>query len=398
MLYERTCDYRRRNMSAAGPFASLAVRLLRHGPLLALALIATACSKPKPASPQMREVGYVTLETQPVTLTTELSGRTNPHAVAEVRPQVSGIILKRLFKEGGAVKVGDALYQIDPATYQAARDQAAASLASAKASLAAAKSKAARYDKLLAAQAVSSQDAEDADAAARQADAAVLQAAASLKSAEINLAYTRIVAPITGQIGRSSVTAGALVTANQSTALATIYQLDPIYVDITESSTKLARLRKALASGSVQPAGADVSIVLDDGSLYNQTGHIEFSETEVDEATGAVTIRATVPNPDRQLLPGQFVRVRVNQGVLPDGILAPQQGITRDSTGAAIALIVGADNKVEGRKLVADRAIGDQWLVTSGLQPGDKLIVEGTDRVKPGQTVKIAPVALAKAK
>jgi membrane fusion protein (multidrug efflux system) len=194
------------------------------------------------------------------------------------------------------------------------------------------------------------------------------------------------------------VTAGALVTANQSTALATIYQLDPIYVDITESSTKLARLRKALASGSVQPAGADVSIVLDDGSLYNQTGHIEFSETEVDEATGAVTIRATVPNPDRQLLPGQFVRVRVNQGVLPDGILAPQQGITRDSTGAAIALIVGADNKVEGRKLVADRAIGDQWLVTSGLQPGDKLIVEGTDRVKPGQTVKIAPVALAKAK
>ncbi len=385
-------------MFALGPIASHAGRLFRHGPVLALALIATACSKPKPPTPPMREVGYVTLASQSVMLTAELSGRTNPHAVAEVRPQVSGIILKRLFKEGGAVRAGDALYQIDPATYQAARDQAGAQLASAQASLIAAKSKSERYTKLLAAQAVSSQDAEGADAAARQAEASVLQAAASLKSAEINLAYTRIVAPITGQIGRSSVTAGALVTANQASSLATIFQLDPIYVDITESSTKLAQLRKALASGSVLPAGADVSIVLDDGSIYNQPGRIEFSETEVDEATGAVTIRATVPNPDRQLLPGQFVRVTVNQGVLPDGILAPQQGITRDSTGAAIALVVNSDNKVEGRKLVTDRAIGDQWLVTSGLKPGDRLIVEGTDRVKPGQTVKTAPVVLAKAK
>jgi membrane fusion protein (multidrug efflux system) len=385
-------------MSAAGPFASFAGRLFRHGTLAAVALAAVGCSKPQAAAPPMREVGYVTMEAQPVTLTTELAGRTNPHAVAEVRPQVSGIILKRLFKEGGEVKAGSALYQIDPATYQAARDQAAAQLASAQASLAAAKSKADRYAKLLAAQAVSSQDAEDAEAAARQADAAVQQAAASLKSAEINLAYTRISAPITGQIGRSSVTAGALVTANQATSLATIYQLDPIYVDITESSNKLAQLRKALASGSVQPAGADVSIVLDDGSIYSEPGRIEFSETEVDEATGAVTIRATVPNPDKLLLPGQFVRVIVNQGVLPDGILAPQQGVTRDSTGAAIALVVDGDNKVEGRRLVADRAIGDQWLVTSGLKPGDRLIVEGTDRVKLGQTVKTAPVALAKAK
>jgi membrane fusion protein (multidrug efflux system) len=385
-------------MSAAGPFASHAVRLFCYGPMLVLALTAAGCGRPTAAAPPMREVGYVTLETQPVTLTTALSGRTNPHAVAEVRPQVSGIILKRLFKEGGTVRAGDALYQIDPATYQAERDQAAAQLASAQASLASAKSKTDRYAKLLAAQAVSSQDAEDADSAARQADAAVLQATATLKAAEINLAYTRIVAPITGAIGRSAVTPGALVTANQATSLATIYQLDPIYVDITESSTKLAQLRKALASGSVQPAGADVSIILDDGSVYGEQGHIEFSETEVDEATGAVTIRATVPNPDRLLLPGQFVRVTVNQGVLPDGILAPQQGITRDSTGAAIALIVGADNKVEGRKLVTDRAIGDQWLVTSGLKPGDRLIVEGTDRVKPGQTVKTAPVALAKAK
>jgi membrane fusion protein (multidrug efflux system) len=398
MLYQRTCDIRRRYMSAAGSFASQAARLFRHGSLLAVALVVTGCGKPKPSAPAMREVGYVTLTTQPVTLTTELSGRTNPHAVAEVRPQVSGIILKRLFKEGGTVRAGDALYQIDPATYEATRDQAAAQLASAKASLAAAKSRADRYAKLLAAQAVSSQDAEDAEAAARQADAAVQQAAASLKSAEINLAYTRIVAPITGQIGRSAVTAGALVTANQATSLATIYQLDPIYVDITESSARLAQLRKALKSGSVQPAGADVSIVLDDGSIYGHPGRIEFSETEVDEATGAVTIRATVPNPDRQLLPGQFVRVTVNQGVLPDGILAPQQGVTRDSTGAAIALVVNADNKVEGRKLVTDRAIGDQWLVSSGLKSGDRLIVEGTDRVKPGQTVKIAPVALAKAK
>lgn len=385
-------------MSAVGSTASQPARLIGRGALLALALVAPACSKPKASAPPMREVGYVTLKAEPVTLTTELAGRTNPHAVAEVRPQVSGIILKRLFKEGGRVKAGDALYQIDPATYRTARDQAAAQLASAQASLVAAKSKAERYARLIAAQAISSQDAEDADAAARQAEASVLQAAAALKAAEINVAYTRIVAPITGQIGRSSVTAGALVTANQATSLATIFQLDPIYVDITESSTKLAQLRRALAAGSVQPAGADVTITLDDGSTYPFPGHIEFSETQVDETTGAVTIRATVPNPDRLLLPGQFVRVVVKQGVLPDGILAPQQGVTRDATGAAIALIVTDQNKVESRKIVAERAIGDQWLVSAGLKAGDRLVVEGTDRVRPGQTVKTAPVELARAK
>ncbi len=374
--------------------------------LLALALVATACSKPKAAAPPMREVGYVTLETQSVTLTTELSGRTNPHAVAEVRPQVNGIILQRLFKEGGAVKAGDRpLPDRSRDLRGGPGDQAAASSwLPRKASLAAAKSKTDRYAKLLAAQAVSSQDAEDAEAAARQADAAVQQASASLKSAEINLAYTRIVAPITGQIGRSSVTAGALVTANQATALATIFQLDPIYVDITESSTKLAQLRKALASGSVQPAGADVSILLDDGSIYGQPGPDRvFPKPKSTKRPAPSPSAPRCPIPTGSCYSGQFVRVIVNQGVLPGGILAPQQGIhaQSDPTGAAIALgseVFTDDNKVEGRKLVTDRAIGDQWLVTSGLKPGDKLIVEGTDRVKPGQTVKTAPIALAKAK
>ncbi|MFT3725654.1 MAG: efflux RND transporter periplasmic adaptor subunit [Hyphomonadaceae bacterium] len=363
--------------------------------LVALAIGLTGCGKPPPPAPSTREVGYVTVQASDVTLTTDLSGRTNPYAIAEVRPQVSGIIRQRLFKEGSLVKAGEPLYQIDPTPYVAARDQAKAELASAEAALAAAKSKAERSRKLIESQAISRQDADDIVAAERQAEASVQQATASLQTAQINLGYTRILAPITGTIGRSSVTPGALVTTNQTTALTTIWRLDPIYVDVTESATRIVQLRRALATGSVTAASADVTLTLDDGTVYPNTGRIEFSETAVDPSTGSVTIRATVPNPDGLLLPGMFVRVKVAQGVKPDGILVPQQGITRDAAGVATALVVSAEDQVEPRKLVTERSIGDQWLVTSGLKAGDRLIVEGTDRVKPGQAVKPVEITLS---
>lgn len=366
--------------------------------LSALAIAATACSKPQTVAPPIPEVGFVTVQAQAVTLTTDLSGRTSPYAVAEVRPQVSGIIRQRLFREGGAVKAGEPLYQIDPAPYVAARDQAAAQLASARASLVAAKAKEKRFEILIDSQAISQQDADDTKAAALQAAAAVQQDAAALKTAEINLGYTRILAPIAGTAGRSTVTPGALVTINQTDPLTTIWRLDPIYIDITESSTRIMQLRLAMAAGSVTPTSADVSVALEDGTAYPHPGRVEFAETSVDQSTGSVTIRATVPNPEGLLLPGMFVRVKVAQGVQPDGILVPQQGVSRDATGGATALVVTAENKVEPRKLATDRTMGDAWLVTSGLTPGDRLIVEGTDRVRPGQTVKPVPVTLTTAK
>jgi membrane fusion protein (multidrug efflux system) len=363
---------------------------------VALTAALAGCSKPPPQpSASVREVGIVTVAAGDVMLTTDLSGRTTPYAVAEVRPQVGGIVRQRLFKEGGVVKAGQPLYQIDPAPYQAAREQAAAQLASSQATLVAAKAKNERAEKLFVSEAISKQDADDARAAALQAQAAVQQATAALKTAEINLAYTRISAPITGTAGRSSVTPGALVTTNQADPLTTIWRLDPIYVDITESATRIMQLRQAMATGSVQAASADVTVTLDDGTVYPHAGRVEFSETAVDQATGSVTIRATVPNPEGLLLPGMFVRVKVAQGLKSDGILVPQQGVSRDATGAATALVVNAEDKVEPRKLVTDRTMGDQWLVLSGLQAGDRLIVEGTDRVKPGQAVKPVPVTLS---
>ncbi len=370
-------------------------RALRAASLAALAVTLASCNQPAPPPAQVREVGFVTVAAEDVTLTAELSGRTNPYAIAEVRPQVSGIIQRRLFKEGAPVKAGEPLYQIDPAPYEAARDQAAASLASAQAALVAAKSKAERSRKLSESQAISRQDVDDIAAAEMQAEANVQQASAELKSAQINVGYTRILAPIAGNIGRSSITSGALVTTNQAAPLTTIWQLDPIYVDITESATRITQLRRAMAAGSVTAASADVTVTLDDGMNYPHPGRVEFSETAVDQTTGSVTIRATVPNPEGMLLPGMFVRVKVAQGVKPGGILVPQQGVTRDSAGDPIALAVGADGKVEPRKLVTERSIGDQWLVTSGLNAGDRLIVEGTDRVRPGQSVKAVPATLS---
>jgi len=286
------------------------------------------------------------------------------------------------------VKAGEPLYQIDPSLYEAARNEAEAQLASARANLAAARARAARYDTLKDSEAVSRQDIDDALAAARQAEAAVKQAEARLATAKINLAYTQVAAPISGRIGRSSVTAGALVTASQANPLAIVQQLDPIYVDITQSSAQLLQLRRSLAKGDVLPASTKLRLKLEDGTDYPLEGKLEFAETIVDENTGTVTLRARFPNPDGVLLPGMFVRVVAPQAVVPNAILAPQQGVTRDAKGDATALVVTSDGKVEQRTITAERAIGDKWLVTSGLKAGDRLIVEGTDKVRAGQPVK----------
>jgi membrane fusion protein (multidrug efflux system) len=360
---------------------------------LALVLFAAGCSK-EATKPQQgpAEVGIVTLAAQPVTVSNELTGRTAATTASDVRPQVNGIIKARLFQEGSLVRAGQPLYEIDPRLYTASRDQAAAQLESAQATLATTQAKADRYKTLTDIQAVSRQDIDDTIAAARQARANVHQYKATLEAAQVNVEYTRVLAPISGRISRSSVTPGALVTANQTTALASIQQLDPIYVDITQSSSQLLQLRRALSKGSVLPTRAAVRLKLDDGTDYPQTGTIEFSEVTVDVDAGTVTLRARFPNPDGLLLPGMFVRVEAPQGVVPNAILAPQQGITRDAKGNATALVVGADNKVVERTVTADRAIGAMWLVTSGLKAGDRLIVEGTDKAPPGSSVK--PVAI----
>jgi membrane fusion protein (multidrug efflux system) len=362
-----------------------------------LALLALAgCGPKQQSAPPPAEVGIVTLAAGPVTLETELTGRTNATLQSDVRPQVSGIIKARLFEEGALVRAGQQLYQIDPALYRDARDQAVAQLQSARATAVSAQAKAARYSGLRDIEAVSRQAIDDAVAAAGEARAAVALAQANLQTARTNLGYTTIAAPISGRIGRSTVTPGALVTAGQADALATIQQLDPIYVDITQSSAKLLELRHSLARGSVLPASATVRLTLEDGSLYPLSGRIEFTEVNVDETSGTVTIRARFPNPQGVLLPGMFVRVQMQQGVVPQAILAPQQGISRDPKGNATALVLAAGNKVELRQVVAARAIGNTWLITSGLKAGDRLIVEGTAKARPGAVVKPVAVDLAK--
>lgn len=341
------------------------------------------------------EVGVVTLVAQPVTMSTELTGRTNATKTAEVRPQVDGIILRRLFTEGSMVKAGQALYQIDARLYRTARDQAAAQVANAEASLVTAGAKLSRYRQLTEADAVSRQDLDDAVATQRQSRAAVAQYKATLATADVNLGFTRVYAPISGRIGRSASTEGALVTSGQSTALATIQQLDPIFVDIQQSSTDLLNLRQSLAKGETVPASTSVTLVLENGTTYSRTGRIQFNEVSVDTGTGTVTVRATFPNPDGLLLPGMFVRVQLPQGSLKQGILAPQQGVTRDARGNATALVVGQDNKVALRRIVASQAIGNRWLVSNGLKAGDRLIVEGVDRAETGAAVKPVQVKLA---
>lgn len=365
---------------------------------LSLALLAMpACGARKGAAnggrgaQQTPEVGYIVVKPTAVPQITELSGRTNAFQSAEVRPQVSGIINRRFFTEGSYVKKGQALYQIDPSLYQATVSQASANLASAQAQAEAAQDKATRYKPLAAEQAVSAQDYTDAAAAARTASAAVDQNRAALDTARINLKFTTVPAPISGRIGRSLFTAGALVTASQANPLAVISALDPMYVDIQQSSAELLTLRRALAGGGATPARAVVQLKLEDGSDYGLTGTVEFSETVVDTATGTVTLRARFANPQGLLLPGMFVRASFAQATDANAFLIPQVAVTRDAKGDPQVYVVSADNKALVRPVTTTRTVGANWVVTGGLKSGDKVITEGVGKVNADQSVK--PVA-----
>ncbi|MBU5613638.1 efflux RND transporter periplasmic adaptor subunit [Geomonas azotofigens] len=340
------------------------------------------------------EVGVIEVKPQRIALTTELPGRTSPYLIAEVRPQVSGIILKRVFTEGSDVKAGQVLYQIDPATYQAAYASAKASEARAEANVLPAKLKEERFRELVKINAVSKQDYDSAYAALKQAEADVASAKAAVETARINLAYTKVTAPISGRIGRSTVTDGALVTASQATALATIQQLSTMYVDVTQSSSDMLKLNRSLATGLLkrdQAGQARVKLLLEDGTAYPSTGTLKFSDVTVDQSTGSITVRAVFPNPKQTLLPGMFVRAVLEEGINEAAILIPQRGVTRNAAGQAIVLVVGAENKVEPRPIQVARTVGDAWLVSSGLKPGEKVILEGLQKARPGTQVKVVP-------
>ncbi len=337
------------------------------------------------------EVTVVTVQSQRVTLTTELAGRTSAYQIAEVRPQVGGILKERLFREGSTVKAGAPLYRIDAASYAAEVDRAQAALARAEANVASTELRAQRYEELVTIDAVSKQARDDATVALKQAVADVAAAKAALQTAKINLGYTTVTAPIGGQIGRSSLTAGALVTASQATPMATIQQLDPIYVDVTQSSADLMRMRRDLASGALKAAGPDqarVRLLLEDGSTYPLEGKLQFTEVSVDPASGSVTLRAVFPNPRQQLLPGMYVRAVLEEGVRENGLLVPQQAVTRDPRGGAVAMVVAADGTVQPRMLKTERTVGSSWLVTDGLAAGDRVIVEGLQKVRPGSPAR----------
>ncbi len=360
-------------------------------------LILAGCNDSQSAvntAPKDPEVGVVTLAPQSTTLKSELAGRTAAQMVAQIRPQVSGIVQKRAFTEGAMVKAGELLYQIDPASYQAAQASAKATLARAEATASAARLKAKRQADLFAIEAISQQDNEDAQTALQQAEADVASARAALETASINLERTRIVSPIAGRVEASTVTPGALVTANQETALTTVQQLDPIYVDIPQSSLEVLQLRKALSSGALKSEGnaARIQLVLEDGSTYAHEGKLQFAGVTVNTTTGAVTLRALVPNPERLLMPGMYVRARLDKGTDPEALLVPQPGIGRDNTGKATALVVNAENKVEQRKVEVSEAIGTNWRVTDGLKAGERVVVEGSGKVRPGQSVRVVDV------
>jgi membrane fusion protein, multidrug efflux system len=368
---------------------------------LTLAFAAAGCSKTTvtqaPAGPI--EVGVVTLAPTPVTLTRELPGRTSAYRVAEVRARVNGIVLKRLFVEGSDVKEGQALFTIDPAPYQAALDSAKASLARAEANAANAKLTADRFADLIQDNAVSKQEYDNAMASLKASDADVAAARAALETARINLGYTKVTSPVSGRIGRSAVTEGAYVMASQATLLATVQQLDPVYVDLTQSSVEVLQLRRQLAEGKLQGAGKDrarVKLVFEDGREYGAAGALQFADVTVDPTTGSIALRALFPNPKKELLPGMFVRARLEQGVAPDALLVPQQAVTRDQKGQPTALVANAQNKVERRVLVTDRAVGDAWLVTDGVKAGDRVIVEGLQKVRPGAEVTAVPASSVK--
>ncbi|MBT1427189.1 efflux RND transporter periplasmic adaptor subunit [Dickeya dianthicola] len=345
------------------------------------------------------EVGIITIKSQTLNIITELPGRTSAYRIAEVRPQVNGIILKRNFVEGSDVKAGTSLYQIDPATYQAQYNNAKAALVQAQANAEIAQLTVNRYKPLLGTNYVSKQDYDQAVATARQTEAAVAAAKASLDNAQISLNYTRVTAPITGRVGKSTVTEGALVSNAQATAMTTIQQLDPIYVDVTQSTNDFLRLKKELESGTLQQTNgkANVQLTLDSGTRYSQAGTLEFSDVTVDETTGSITLRAVFPNPDHNLLPGMFVRAQLDSGVTPNAILVPQQGVSRTPRGDATVMLVGEGDKVEVHSITTGQAIGDKWLVTSGVKSGDRIILTGLQKIRPGMQVKAQEAAAGNA-
>ena len=359
-------------------------------------LLLTGCDRRQqpPPPPPVPEVATVTLQPRKIMLSTELPGRTSPFRVAEIRPQISGLILKRLFTEGSDVKAGKVLYQIDPAPFQAALDNTKAALGKAEANLPAINSRAERYTVLLADKAVSRQDCDDVAAARKQVMAEIEYWKAQVKTARINLGYCRIIAPISGRIGRSNVTEGAIVTAYQPISMATIQQLNPIYVDVPQSITELLRLKRRLKDGRLDYDETNqnkVKLILEDGTAYPQEGMLQFSDVTVDPTTGSVILRVVVPNPENILLPGMFVQAVIKEGVNAKAILVPQQGVSRDPRGNPFALIVDVEGNVRQRMLTLDRAIGDKWLVSKGLVSADRIIVEGMQRVRPGATVKVVP-------
>ncbi len=371
---------------------------IRKRPLLilplALALIATGCSKSGDDAGKGKgptQVGFVVVQRTSVPVQSTLGGRTVAFESSEVRPQVNGVIRARNFTEGGYVRQGQPLYQIDSSLYRAAVNQAQANVAAARATLDAAQVRANRYKPLADMEAISKQDYTDAAAQARQARAAVAQNSAALDTARINLRYTTIPAPISGRIGRSLSTVGALVTANQADPLAVIQRLDPIYVDIQQSSADLTTLRRTLAAGGASPGSTQVRLKLEDGSDYGYTGTVQFSENLVNESTGTVTLRARFPNPQNVLLPGMFVQAQFTQAVDNGVFLVPQQALQRDIGGAAFVFVVGKGNKAERRKVVSDRTYGTDWVVTSGLNPGDKIITQGLNNLKSGAPLKPVP-------
>lgn len=342
---------------------------------------------------QVPQVTVFVVKSAPLAITTELPGRTDAFRVAEVRPQVSGIILRRNFVEGSDVKAGDSLYQIDPASYHAAYDSAKGELVKAEAAANIAHLTVKRYVPLVGTQYVSRQEYDQAVANARQADASVTAAQAGVETARINLAYTKVSSPINGRIGKSSVTEGALVTNGQASALATVQQLDPIYVDVTQSSNDFMQLKQSsLQKGD---GTSSVQLLMENGQPYAEKGTLQFSDVTVDESTGSITLRAVFPNPKHMLLPGMFVRARIDEGVQPNAILVPQQGVTRTPRGDATVLVVNAKEQVETRSVVAPQAIGDRWLITNGLKEGDRVIISGLQKVHPGATVVATPDSAA---
>ncbi|SFA97081.1 membrane fusion protein, multidrug efflux system [Collimonas sp. OK607] len=371
-------------------------------PLL-VTFVLGACSRsddvPAPKAPA--EVGTVTVKPEPQSVSTELPGRTVAYLTADIRPQISGIIQRRLFTEGANVKQGQALYQIDPATYQAAYDSAKASVSKTEATLRASKLKAERYIELNKIDAVSKQDNDDAQSVLSENQAALEVARAALKTAAINLGFTRIAAPISGRIETSTVTPGALVVAQQSVALTTIQKIDPIYVDVTQSSVDVLRMRRELASGNIKAVGRDeapVKLVLEDGSVYPNQGKLKFSGLSVNTGTGMITLRAEFPNPDGILLPGMYVRAQLEEAVDETAILVPQKAVTRDATGAATVLILNDAGKVERRALTVGRAIGNRWWVSTGLQAGDKVIVDGLQKIRAGDSVSAVDMSAGSSK